>query len=39
MWRQSGDIVTVVHALLSQPPVVFRRGTVAPIWTPPEGRP
>lgn len=38
VWRQTGDVVSVVHALLSQPPEVFRHGPVPPIWTPPDGR-
>lgn len=38
LWSHRGDVVSVVHALLSQPPQVLRHGPVPPIWTPPEGR-
>jgi hypothetical protein len=39
VWWQTGDVVSVVHALLSQPPQVFRHGPVPPIWMPPKDRP
>jgi hypothetical protein len=37
LWRQTGDVVRVVHALLSQPPHRFQHGPVPPVWTPPQG--
>lgn len=35
LWSQRGDVVGVVHALLLQPPTVFRHGPVPPVWMPP----
>lgn len=41
LWRYVGDVVTVVHALLSlpapHPPAPFLHGPQPPIWTPPDG--